>query len=94
MRTVGCDRPGSGNRNPNKGKAQSPPAARRGLSRIPGQCWSRNERLNQLLYSDIVQERMVGIAQLVERQIVVLDVTGSSPVTHPEYNLKPNRKLR
>lgn len=26
---------------------------------------------------------MVGIAQLVERQIVVLDVAGSSPVAHP-----------
>ena len=28
---------------------------------------------------------MVGIVQLVERQIVVLDVTGSSPVTHPTF---------
>jgi hypothetical protein len=26
---------------------------------------------------------MVGIVQSVERQIVVLDVAGSSPVTHP-----------
>ena len=26
---------------------------------------------------------MVGVAQLVERQIVVLDVAGSSPVAHP-----------
>src|SRR6266700_7988008 len=26
---------------------------------------------------------MVGVAQLVERQVVVLDVAGSSPVTHP-----------
>ena len=30
---------------------------------------------------------MVGIVQLVERQIVVLDVTGSSPVTHPTFTL-------
>ena len=28
---------------------------------------------------------MVGIVQSVERQIVVLDVTGSSPVTHPTF---------
>ena len=27
--------------------------------------------------------QMVGLAQLVERQVVVLDVTGSSPVAHP-----------
>ena len=26
---------------------------------------------------------MVGVVQLVERQIVVLDVVGSSPITHP-----------
>ncbi len=26
---------------------------------------------------------MVGIAQLVERRVVVADVAGSSPVTHP-----------
>lgn len=28
---------------------------------------------------------MVGLAQLVERQVVVLDVTGSSPVAHPIF---------
>ena len=28
---------------------------------------------------------LVGIVQSVERQIVVLDVTGSSPVTHPTF---------
>lgn len=28
---------------------------------------------------------MVGIAQLVERGLVVADVAGSSPVTHPKY---------
>ena len=33
-----------------------------------------------LLYKLI---NMVGIAQLAERQIVVLDVAGSSPVIHP-----------
>ena len=27
---------------------------------------------------------MVGIAQLVERRVVVADVAGSSPVTHPD----------
>ena len=27
---------------------------------------------------------MVGVAQLAERQVVVLDVVGSSPIVHPE----------
>ncbi len=27
---------------------------------------------------------MVGVAQLVERRVVVADVAGSSPVTHPQ----------
>jgi hypothetical protein len=27
---------------------------------------------------------MVGVAQLVERRLVVADVAGSSPVTHPK----------
>ena len=27
---------------------------------------------------------MVGVAQLVERRVVVADVAGSSPVTHPK----------
>jgi hypothetical protein len=31
---------------------------------------------------------MVGIAQLVERLVVVQDVAGSSPVTHPNLNLR------
>jgi hypothetical protein len=26
---------------------------------------------------------MVGVAQLAERQVVVLDVVGSSPIVHP-----------
>ena len=30
---------------------------------------------------------MAGIAQLVERQVVVLDVTGSSPVARPTFLL-------
>jgi hypothetical protein len=29
---------------------------------------------------------MVGVAQLVERRLVVADVAGSSPVTHPNHN--------
>ena len=29
---------------------------------------------------------MVGVAQLVERQTVDLDVAGSNPVTHPKQN--------
>ena len=28
---------------------------------------------------------MVGVAQLVERRVVVADVAGSSPVTHPKF---------
>jgi hypothetical protein len=28
---------------------------------------------------------MVGVAQLVERQVVALDAAGSSPVTHPIF---------
>lgn len=31
---------------------------------------------------------MAGIAQLVERQIVALNVAGSSPVTRPNYKFK------
>ena len=33
---------------------------------------------------------MVGIAQLVERLVVVQEVAGSSPVTHPKFNSKLN----
>lgn len=28
---------------------------------------------------------MVGVAQLVEQQVVALSVAGSSPVTHPNF---------
>jgi len=31
---------------------------------------------------------MVGIAQLVERLVVVQEVAGSSPVTHPKFLFK------
>ncbi len=31
----------------------------------------------------VVSLEMVGVAQVVERQIVVLNVAGSSPVVHP-----------
>src|SRR5690554_5593838 len=34
---------------------------------------------------------MVGIAQLVERRLVVADVAGSSPVTHPKSKGRPMR---
>ena len=36
-----------------------------------------------ILVSAFWRRRMVGVAQLVERQVVVLDAAGSSPVTHP-----------
>ncbi len=34
---------------------------------------------------------MVGVAQVVEPQVVALVVVGSSPITHPIKNLKPGR---
>ena len=37
---------------------------------------------------------MVDVVQLVERQIVVLVVAGSSPVIHPIYSIKPAGVLR
>jgi hypothetical protein len=36
---------------------------------------------------------MVGIAQLVERLVVVQDVAGSSPVTHPNSSPQKNPRL-
>jgi hypothetical protein len=30
---------------------------------------------------------MVGVAQLAERQVVVLDVVGSNPIAHPKFFL-------
>lgn len=40
-----------------------------------------------MMYNRLVAEKnfsdMVGIAQLVERLVVVQEVAGSSPVTHP-----------
>ena len=36
---------------------------------------------------------MVGIAQLVERLVVVQDVAGSSPVTHPSGRLGLNHRF-
>ena len=51
-----------------------PPTVIAGLHR---KCWSLESRT----------VFMVAIAQLVERQIVVLDVAGSSPVSHPSQAL-------
>jgi hypothetical protein len=36
---------------------------------------------------------MVGVAQVVEPQVVALVVVGSSPITHPIYQLKPGREF-
>src|SRR5260370_35688217 len=38
---------------------------------------------------------MVGVAQLAERQVVVLDVVGSSPIVHPKFPQvrDPNRHI-
>ena len=35
---------------------------------------------------------MLAVAQLVERQIVALDVAGSSPVRHPIWRINPKGK--
>ncbi len=37
---------------------------------------------------------MVGIAQLAERLVVVQEVAGSSPVTHPTHDEGPEKTLR
>ena len=37
---------------------------------------------------------MVGIAQLAERLVVVQEVAGSSPVTHPTHDEGPEKSLR
>jgi hypothetical protein len=37
---------------------------------------------------------MVGVAQLAERQVVVLDVAGSNPVAHPRENASQKARLR
>ena len=36
---------------------------------------------------------MVGVAQLVERRVVVADVAGSSPVIHPRQHRQHQRAL-
>jgi hypothetical protein len=36
---------------------------------------------------------MVGIAQLVERLVVVQEAAGSSPVTHPKFRFKSDKKI-
>lgn len=41
------------------------------------------ELASRISQSTILAPVMVAIAQLVERQIVVLDVAGSNPVSHP-----------
>jgi hypothetical protein len=35
---------------------------------------------------------MVGVAQLVEHSVVVRDVAGSSPVTHPRSSILKERR--
>ena len=41
---------------------------------------------NAILVTAFWRRLMVGVAQLAERQVVVLDVVGSSPITHPKSN--------
>ena len=40
----------------------------------------------KLIDSDFRIHSMVGVAQVVEPQVVALVVVGSSPITHPIYN--------
>ena len=41
----------------------------------------------------LLNSTMVGVAQLVEPQVVALVVVGSSPITHPIFKIKPGRKI-
>jgi hypothetical protein len=41
-----------------------------------------------------VASRLVGVAQLVEHLVVVQDVAGSSPVTHPNVGQESGNDLR
>ena len=54
--------------------------------------WLSIVGVGQLPVASIMQEIMVGIVQLVERQTVDLDVAGSSPVTHPAVRAGSRRK--
>ena len=46
----------------------------------------RVKRLDRLRNPWLIAAKvMVGVAQLVERRVVVADVAGSSPVTHPNF---------
>ena len=46
----------------------------------------RVKRLGRLRNPWLISAKvMVGVAQLVERRVVVADVAGSSPVTHPNF---------
>ena len=55
---------------------------RRGLTRYRFPADGRS-RLHFRVGPGPARDHMVGIAQLVERRVVVADVAGSSPVTHP-----------
>ena len=45
----------------------------------------QHDKVIDLTMSGCFISFMVGIAQLVERRIVIPDVAGSSPVSHPNY---------
>ena len=46
-----------------------------------------NFQLPNSIHSDFHIQNMVGVAQLVEPQVVALVVVGSSPITHPIINI-------
>ena len=45
----------------------------------------QRDKVIELTMSGCFMSFVVGIAQLVERRIVIPDVAGSSPVSHPNY---------
>ena len=45
----------------------------------------RRDKVIKLIISGYLMSFVVGIAQLVERRIVIPDVAGSIPVSHPNF---------
>ena len=54
---------------------------------------ARRPRAANLAFAALRSAAMVGVAQLVEHLVVVQEVAGSSPVTHPNEGIRsPNRR--
>ena len=54
------------------------------MESVATDCADRNDRWKSLQGVTHFVTRTVAVAQLVERQVVVLDVAGSNPVDRPE----------